>query len=312
MSNVLSARTGSRPALSPLIVACLAATWFIWGSSYLAIKFALTGFPPFFMMGSRFLVAGTLLIVLVRWRGTPMPTWWQWRNALVTGTLMLGAGMGLSARAELTVGSGLVVAFIAITPVTMNVFNLGYRIYPSGREVVGMLIGLTGVLMLSQGADYRASPAGLADVSIAVLAWSLGSVASQQGLHLAPEPMGSATGMLCGGAVLLVFSALSGEQFTSSPPAIAWLALAYLVLFGSLIAFSAYMLLLARVRSSVASSYTCVNPLVAMVLGVAVGHEYVSTWEWISAGVALFGVMLLLLGTPAESGRGGARRLSAR
>src|SRR5882757_3590520 len=126
MSEFVAERIRSRIVLSPLVIACLAATWFIWGSGYLAIKVALTGFPPFLMMGMRFLAAGTLLMVWMLWRRPPLPTLRQWRNAAIIGTLMLGGGMGMIARAELTVDSGLVVAFIAITPVMMVVFNLVY------------------------------------------------------------------------------------------------------------------------------------------------------------------------------------------
>jgi drug/metabolite transporter (DMT)-like permease len=296
MSDIVAERFRSRLVLSPLVIACLAATWFIWGSGYLAIKVTLTGFPPFLMMGLRFLAAGALLMVWMLWRRAPMPTIRQWRNAAIIGTLMLGGGMGMIARAELTVDSGLVVAFIAVTPVMLVVFNLVYRIYPSRGEVIGMLIGLAGVLMLTQGEGYRASPVGLLEVTIAELGWALGSVLSQRGLTLAPGAMGFATEMLCGGTVLLGLSALSGEQFAPSTPAIAWLAWIYLVTFGSLVSFSAYMVLLGRVPSSVASSYTCVNPVVAMLLGVAVGGEHVGAWEWTSAGVVLCGVVLLLYG----------------
>jgi drug/metabolite transporter (DMT)-like permease len=96
--------------------------------------------------------------------------------------------------------------------------------------------------------------------------------------------------------VLLGLSAVSGEKLAPSTPAIAWLAWVYLVTFGSLVSFSAYMVLLGRVPSSVASSYTCVNPVVAMLLGVAVGGEHIAGWEWTSAGVVLCGVVLLLFG----------------
>lgn len=116
--------------LPALILACLAATWFIWGSTYLAIKFALVSLPPFVQMGTRFLVAGLLLLAWTRWRGRPMPTARQWRHALYAGTLMLGGGMGGTAYAEQTVGSGLVVVFIAIVPVLMTLLLLAWG---SGR-----------------------------------------------------------------------------------------------------------------------------------------------------------------------------------
>jgi drug/metabolite transporter (DMT)-like permease len=289
-----------RSALSPLDILCLAATWFLWGASYLAIKFALLGFPPFFMMGSRFAAAGTVMMLWMRWRGAALPSARQWRNAAVVGCLMLGGGMGLSARAELTVGSGLVVAFIAVTPTLLVLFNLGYRIYPSRREVIGMMIGLVGIVMLTQGDGYRVSPLGLVEVALAALAWALGSVLSQRSLTPAPGAVGFASQMLCGGIVLFGLSVVSGERPPSSPPALAWLAWIYLVTFGALIAFSAYMLLLERVSPVIASSYTCVNPIVGMLLGVIVGGERVAGWEWVAAGIVLCGVLLVLLAQQSE------------
>jgi drug/metabolite transporter (DMT)-like permease len=290
----------SRIAQSPLVALCLAATWFLWGASYLAIKYALIGFPPLFMMGSRFLAAGAVMMLYVRCRGSPMPSPRQWCNAAIIGTLMLGGGMGMSARAELTVGSGLVVAFIAVTPTLLVLFNLVYRIYPNRREVIGMLIGLVGILMLTQGDGYRASPLGLVEVAIAVFTWALGSVLSQRSLIPASGAMGTASQMLCGGAVLLGISALSGERPILTPPAVAWFAWIYLVTFGALIAYSAYMLLLERVSVTVASSYTCVNPVVAMLLGVIVAGERVAGWEWVSAGIVLCGVLLVLCARPPD------------
>src|SRR5262245_25601874 len=116
--------------LSPLVLACLAATWFVWGSTYLAIKFALVSFPPFFQMGTRFLLAGVLLLAWAWWRGQRLPTPAQWRNATIVGALMLGGGMGGTAFAEQSVASGLVVAFIAVTPALMTLLSLPFGIRP--------------------------------------------------------------------------------------------------------------------------------------------------------------------------------------
>src|SRR5258705_7571229 len=132
--------------LPPLILLCLAATWLIWGSTYLAIKFALLGFAPFFQMGSRFLVAGGLLMAWMRWRGAAWPDRAQWRNALVIGTLMLGGGMGGTAYAEQTIGSGLVVAFIAVVPLMIAALNRLYGLKPTRLELAGIVVGLAGVL----------------------------------------------------------------------------------------------------------------------------------------------------------------------
>jgi drug/metabolite transporter (DMT)-like permease len=162
MTAVVAARTS--PALTPLVTLCLAATWLVWGSTYLAIKYALVSFPPFFQMGTRFLFAGGLLLAWQCLRGKPLPTGREWRNALVVGTLMLGGGMGGTAYAEQTVGSGLVVAFIAVVPLMIAAFNLLWGVYPTRWEIAGIVVGLCGVLMLTQGAGFQASPAGLAAI----------------------------------------------------------------------------------------------------------------------------------------------------
>lgn len=287
-------RTGSPLGLSPLLLLCLAATWLVWGSTYLAIKLALASFPPFFQMGTRFLLAGVVLIAWARWRGATWPDHRQWRNALVVGTLMLGGGMGGTAFAEVSVGSGLVVAFIAVVPLMIAALNLFWGVKPRRAEVAGIALGLTGVLMLTQGAGFQASPAGLAAIAIACATWSLGSVLSQRALPLAPGATGFASEMLCGGAVLMIMSALHGETFAWPPQPIAAAAWLYLVVFGSLIAFNAYMLLLERAPAGLASSYTFVNPVIAMLLGVAFAGEHVSGFEWAAVSVVLAGVLLLL------------------
>jgi drug/metabolite transporter (DMT)-like permease len=154
--------------------------------------------------------------------------------------------------------------------------------------------------MLTQGAGFQASPAGLAAIAIACVTWSVGSVLSQRSLPLAPGATGFASEMICGGVVLLVMSLVNGEapQWPPQPAAVA--AWFYLVVFGSLIAFNAYMVLLAHANAGLASSYTFVNPVIAMLLGVAVAGEVVTSFEWMAAGVVLAGVVLML--------RGAARR----
>jgi drug/metabolite transporter (DMT)-like permease len=288
-------RGALRPALTPMVLACLAATWLVWGSTYLAIKFALQSFPPFFQMGSRFLAAGAALLVWCRWRGMPWPKRAEWRNAGVVGALMLGGGMGCTALAEVSVGSGLVVAFVAVVPMLITLLRLFEGLRPRRLELAGISIGLAGVLMLTQGAGFRASPGGLVALSLACLAWSLGSVLSQRRLPLAPGAMGFASEMLCGALLLLAVAAARGEapRLPLQPLAVA--AWVYLVVFGSLVAFSAYMVLLAQAPAALASSYSFVNPVIAMLLGVAFGGEKVSPYEWAALGVIVSGVLLLLL-----------------
>ncbi|MCR5864832.1 drug/metabolite exporter YedA [Aquincola sp. J276] len=280
--------------LSPLILACLLATWLVWGSTYLAIKYALISFPPFFQMGTRFLAAGGLLMAWMAWRGAPMPQPRQWRDALVVGALMLGGGMGGTAVAETTVGSGLVVAFIAVVPLMIALVNLLFGVRPRASEAAGIAVGLVGVLMLTQGQGFQASPGGLLAMCIACGSWSVGSVLSQRSLPLAPGAMGFASEMLCGGVVLMGLAWISGETPQWPPATAASAAWLYLVVAGSLIAFNAYMVLLARAPAGLASSYTFVNPVIAMLLGVLIAGEQVTGFEWAAVSVVLAGVVLLM------------------
>jgi drug/metabolite transporter (DMT)-like permease len=282
--------------LPPIVLACLAATWIIWGSTYLAIKFALVSFPPYLQMGSRFLVAGAGLAAWMRWiRSAPWPKARQWYHALIVGGLMLGGGMGSVAIAEQSVGSGLVVVFIAIIPLLIALVNLFWRVVPDRRELVGIGLGLVGVVMLTRGQGFQASPAGLVAVTTACTCWSVGSVLSQRLLPLAPGAMGFASEMLAGGLVLLLLAAVAREHVNWPPQPLAAWAWAYLVVFGSLLAFNAYMVLLARTSAGLAASYSFVNPVIAMLLGIGFGGESVTAREWVAAGVILLAVMLLVV-----------------
>ncbi len=295
MDSTATLSSSPRAGLSPLLLVCLAATWLVWGSTYLAIKFALISFPPFMQMGTRFLTAGLLALAWLVWRGAALPTRRQWGHAGVVGSLMLGGGMGGVAYAEQSVGSGLVVAFIAVVPLMIAALNRFWGIRPSRMELAGIVLGLCGVLMLTQGAGFQASPAGLAAIAVACAAWSLGSVLSQRSMPLAPGVMGFASEMISGGVVLMVMAAVRGAVTHWPPQPEAAAAWAYLVVFGSLIAFNAYMLLLARTSAAVASSYTFVNPVIAMLLGIVVLGEVVTPFEWMAAGVVLVGLVLLFL-----------------
>jgi len=285
--------------LSPLVLSCLAATWLVWGSTYLAIKFALVSFPPFFQMGTRFLTAGVLLLLWAWYRGQKMPTPVQWCNAAIVGTLMLGGGMGCTAYAEQTVASGLVVAFIAVTPGLITLASLPFGIKPSRLEVFGIAVGLAGVLLLVRGAGFSASTTGLIAVMISTVTWSTGSVLSQHRFPLAPASAGFASEMICGGVILMAVSHLMGESFHWAPQPLAITAWLYLVVFGSFVAFSAYMILLSRTRPALATSYSFVNPVIAMLLGIAFAGETVTAYEWLAVGVIVLGVVMLVLGKRA-------------
>jgi drug/metabolite transporter (DMT)-like permease len=305
MQRLLSPTTAVLPRMPPLILACLAATWLIWGSTYLAIKWALVSFPPFYQMGTRFLVAGVLLGAWMRLRGTRWPRRDQWVHAFILGSLMLGLGYGLTALAEVSVSSGLVVAFIAIGPALQAAMEWPYGVKPTRSEATGIAMGLLGVLGLAAGQGFSASPTGLMAVLVASVAWKLGGVWSVRGLprsmggrslELAPGAMGFASQMLAGGVVLMAMAAAAGERPGWPIDTLALASWAYLVVAGSLVAFSAFMVLLQRTPAAVSSSYAYVNPLIGLVLGVTLGGETLHWGEWLSAALVTASVVLMLRG----------------
>jgi drug/metabolite transporter (DMT)-like permease len=312
-----SHKTPTLPVLSPLIVACLAATWVVWGSTYLAIKWALVSFPPFFQMGTRFVAAGLLLGAWALWRSAAWPSPKQWVSAAVLGALMLGGGYGATAYASQTVGSGLVVAFIAVVPAMVALAQWPYGVRPTLFEAAGIALGLLGVLMLTRGQGFGASFTGLVSMVVACATWSVGSVWALQGLPggrrlaLAPGAAGYASQMLMGGLILLGMSAATAEVPQWPPEGRALLCWLYLVVAGSLIGFSAYMLLLQRTSAALASSYSLVNPVIGMLMGVMLGGEEVSGFEWLAAAVVAAGVMLLLWGQRSKSVAAASNNTSA-
>ena len=296
MNTTTAIACAARPnLLLPALLSC----YVIWGSTYLAIRFALASFPPFFQMGTRFLVAGGLLFAWHLARGGAWPNAGQWRNAGIVGGLMLGLGMGLAATAEQDVGSGLVAAFIAVVPMLVCFWGLAFGLRPTRLELAGIVVGLAGVLMLVGGASFSAAPAALASIAVATLAWSLGSVLSATRLPLAPGSAGFASEMLCGGVLLMVISFALGETPEWPPQPLAAAAWLYLVVAGSLVAFSAYLYLLAHASPALATSYAFVNPVIALLLGVGVAGEPVSAAEWGACAVILAGVVLIFRGKTA-------------
>jgi drug/metabolite transporter (DMT)-like permease len=281
------------PTKARMVLPALLACYLVWGSTYLAIRVALHSFAPFFQMGTRFLAAGALLMVFMLLRGAKLPTVSQWRNAFMVGSLMLAGGMGLTAVASQTISSGLIATFIAVVPMLVSGWGLLWGKRPSRLEWAGMAVGLCGVLLLVRGASFSASTVGLMAIGGATLAWSLGSVLQTTRLPLAAGPIGFASEMLCGGAVLMVISLILGEQFSWPPQPLALAAWAYLVVFGSLVAFSAYLYLLAHASPALATSYAFVNPVIALLLGVVLAGEVVSFGEWMASGIILAGVLLI-------------------
>jgi drug/metabolite transporter (DMT)-like permease len=279
--------------LRALIVVSLLAVYLIWGSTYLGIRIALESWPPFLMSALRFLVAGVAMYGYLRWRGVAAPTPRQWRNTVITGTLLLAAGNGLVCYAEQTVSSSLAAVAIAGMPLFAALFAGLYGRWPGPRDWLGIVVGFSGVILLNLGGEMRASPSGAIALAAAPLCWAFGSVWSRH--QDMPDPlMSTAAQMLTGGAVLVLITLLLGEAWPAAPTLRATAALAYLTVFGSLVAFTAYIYLLQHVRPALATSYAYVNPPIAVALGVWLLDERFSAWEMAAMVVILAGVAIIL------------------
>ena len=282
------------------ILLALAAVYLIWSSTYLAIRLALVSFPSFLLSGGRFLSAGLILFVILKWRGVATPTPRQWSHAAIVGILMLGGGMGGTAFAEQWVASSVAAIAAATSPIWLALLVTATGESPSRQEWIGIGIGFIGVILLSLDGNLRASPIGALALLIAMWSWATGSFLSRR-LQLPKGPMGFAAEMLCGGTFLLLLSWLRGEQLHGAPTAQALWAWLYLVFFGSLIAFNAYMYLLSRVRPALATSYAFVNPVIALFLGVVLAEEQVTGFAYMAVVLVLLGIAFILRKGQAKS-----------
>ena len=277
------------------VVIALLAIYIIWGSTYLAIRMALLGgFTPFALGATRFVIAGVAMYVFLRWRGAPNPTRREWLSAGMIGILLLVGGNGMVIVAEQWVASGIAALAVGAVPIWAVLFAGLWGRWPVKWEWVGLLLGFAGVVLLNLEGDMRASPWGAAALIFATASWAFGSVWSK---HL-PMPggmMSSAAQMLVAGAVMTVLSLGLGERMTAPPTTDGLVAAAYLIVFGSIIGFSAYVYLLKHVRPSLATSYAYVNPIVAVGLGVWLGSENISGFGLAAMGVILAGVAIVMV-----------------
>ncbi|MBF7956434.1 drug/metabolite exporter YedA [Rahnella victoriana] len=282
-------------ALLPLI-ASLFALYFIWGSTYFVIRVGVESWPPLMMAGLRFFVAGCILFTFLLLRGHHVPTLKQWMAAGAVGILLLSVGNGLVTVAEhMQVPSGIAAVMVATVPLFTLCFSRLWGMPNSRLEWTGVAIGLFGIVLLNTGSNLQGNPWGAALILLASLSWAFGSVWSSR-LPLPKGLMAGAAEMIIAGVVLLVASRFSGEHLTAAPSLSGFLALGYLVVFGSMIAISAYMFLLKTVRPAVATSYAYVNPIVAVLLGIGFAGESLSPVEWVALGVILCAVLLVTLG----------------
>jgi drug/metabolite transporter (DMT)-like permease len=276
-----------------LILLALATVYIVWSTTYLGIRFALESFPPYMLMGVRFLIAGAIFFIVARLRHMPAPTLRQWRNSAIYGGLLMVMGMGGVALAEGAVSSGLAATMVAISPVWAMLFGLLWGSRPRRVEWIGVICGIIGVALLSLEGNLKANPAGILLLLLSSLCWSLGSVWSKH-LDLPKGMMGTASEFLAGGFLLMVVSTARGEHLTSAPTVGSVAALIYLIVFGSWAAFSAYNYLLKEVRPALATSYALVNPALALILGVILGGEQITGSAVIALPIILLGLGLVV------------------
>ncbi|MGY2490907.1 EamA family transporter [Cupriavidus sp. CP313] len=282
--------------MPPLVLLCLLITYVVWGTTYLAIRFTLESFPPLFMMGTRFLCAGLLLAAWLAWRGTPMPSWRLLRNCAVPALFLLVGGMGLTAIAEQTISSGATTVMIGSMPIFALIWGACFGNRPKWFEYVAIAIGSLGILVLTAGAEFRISTGGVVALMLAVASWSFGSQLARR-LELPQGASAFAAEMLIGGAVLMVLSALRQEPWPASISAQAGWAWVYLVVAGSLVAFSAYMYLVSTVSQTLSASYVYVNPPVALAMGAWLGGEQIAPQTLGAVMLILVALAVLSLGT---------------
>jgi len=303
------------------VVASLGALYVIWGSTYLAMRVGLETLPPFLMAGTRFVTAGALLYGGLRLRGAPAPTRREWGAAMQTGALLLVGGNGFLAVAQQWVGSGVSAVVVSTMPLWVALFSAGAAVAarragrapagsadaappPTRREWTGLLVGFAGAGLLHLGGELHAAhPAGLL-VLLAPVCWAIGSIRSRS-LPLPRGAMATAAQMLAGGVVMLALSPALGERLHGMPSTRSLLAVGYLIVFGSIVAFSAFGYLIRATRPSIATSYAYVNPLIAIALGVWLAGARASAVTWGAAGIVVAGVVILSSRGAAAPGRRG-------
>jgi drug/metabolite transporter (DMT)-like permease len=278
------------------------AVYVCWGMTYLAMRVAVVSIPPHLLSGARFLLAGLILYAWTRKRGAERPTAAHWRSAAVIGGFLLLGGNASVAWAEQRVPSGLAAVLIAVAPiwmVGMEWASGGSR--PTKQVMFGLLLGLAGLILLVSSRSDPGSRVDLTGALILVLAsasWAWGSVWSKTATLPRSPMLATAMEMVAGGVLLLITAALSGQfghfdpRQVSLAAALSWI---YLVVFGSLIGFTAYIWLLGVTSIAKAGTYAYVNPVVAVLLGWAVLNESVTPRMLLAATIILLGVGLVNL-----------------
>jgi drug/metabolite transporter (DMT)-like permease len=289
--------TATKPAIDPRLIASLAAVYVIWSSTYLAIRIVIAELPPLLTAGLRYSAAGLVMLAIARRRGAAWPSAAQWLRVLPAGALLFLCGNGFVVIAEQSVSSGGAAVVCATMPLWTGVLVAIGGERTSWREWLSLGIGFVGVLVLMGGPSLAGEPLHLALVVLSPICWALGSILSRRQAQKwrTGAVLLSAMQMLSGGGLLLVVGIVHGERIPAHASAGAWLAVAYLAVFGSLIGFTAYNWLLRNTRPVIATSYAYVNPILAVLLGAALSGEPLGVTTLV-ANALIVGAIALALG----------------
>jgi drug/metabolite transporter (DMT)-like permease len=260
------------PSKATLIPAFLA-VYILWGSTYLGIKMVVTTLPPLTLAGCRFLIAGSVMYAVLRLRGAPRPQPLHWRNAWIGGTLLILGGNGLISIASQWIDSGLVAVLTSINPLYMTLLGWwsGQGRRPGWISFLALGMGMLGIaLLISPDTSGEHMLAGSALALLAPFLWAAGSLFGKAASQPESSLSFAAMQMVCGGAVTLFVALITGEAFQANWSAASvqsWWAFAYLLVFGSWIGFSCFIFITKHTTPILSSSYSYVNPLVAVLLG---------------------------------------------
>lgn len=293
MTTVETQLAAPAPATRLRVALALLAVYIVWGSTYLAIRYTLTSFPPFLMAGSRFTIAGALMLLMARARGQALPSMRQWRNAALVGILLLVTGNGVVVFAEQWVSSTMTALMLATVPIWTALLAGLWGRWPARLEWASLALGFAGIVLLNFEGNLQANPLGAVAVLFAAISWSLGSALSRR-IDLPAGLMGSGAEMFSAGLMLALISLGLGERMTALPSPVALGAYLYLIVFGSVVAFSAYGFLLGHTRPALSSSFAYVNPVVAVLLGVGLAGEQISAPGLLGMLVILAAVVLVV------------------
>ena len=294
--------TTSRNAHEWTILAAMAALYIIWGSTYLGIRFAIETLPPFLMSGLRFLIAGAALYAWNRAQGVPRPTRIHWRSAFMVGGLMLLGGNGGVTWATQRVPSGLASLLIGAVPLWAVLLDWWFfdGARPNRRMTLGLVFGITGLVLLigpiETAGTKNIDPLGAAALLVAGLAWAAGSLVSRRSALPNAPLMVTSIEMLSGGVLLTIAGTAAGEWSKINLAAVSLrsaVAVVYLTLIGSLVAFSVYIWLLKNTTTARATSYAYASPVIALFLGWALADESVTLRTILAAAIIIGSVILI-------------------